>query len=106
MDEIKFDELEANGNTLNRDRIQLWLEALRSGEYRQVHGTLGSEGGYCCLGVACEVAIKNGPVVNRRLDGVVSYDGSSNLLPNSVVDWFGLPGQGPQVQRRNPVHED
>jgi len=38
-----------------------WLAALRSGEFEQAHGALrkvsdGGESGYCCLGVAEEVA--------------------------------------------------
>lgn len=34
-----------------------WLEALRSGEYSQTTGRLydSNVGGYCCLGVACEI---------------------------------------------------
>lgn len=32
-----------------------WVEALRSGEYQQTKEYLHSEGGYCCLGVACEL---------------------------------------------------
>jgi len=33
-----------------------WLEALRSGEYRQARRILrGSSGTFCCLGVLCEI---------------------------------------------------
>lgn len=32
-----------------------WLEALRSGEYKQTQKTLYSEGAYCCLGVLCDI---------------------------------------------------
>ena len=34
-----------------------WLEALRSGDYKQAEGLLydKKEGGYCCLGVACHM---------------------------------------------------
>lgn len=39
-----------------REDIQKWIDALRSGEYNQVQGTLkgrteSGEVGYCCLGV-------------------------------------------------------
>lgn len=37
----------------------LWIEALESGEYLQVGGTLKREGRHCCLGVLCEVVAKN-----------------------------------------------
>ena len=33
-----------------------WLEALRSGKYKQGRKNLRNNRGYCCLGVACEVA--------------------------------------------------
>lgn len=34
-----------------------WLEALRSGKYKQGESRLRTkEGGYCCLGVLCDVA--------------------------------------------------
>lgn len=37
-----------------------WLAALRSGEYQQGVATLRHEDTYCCLGVACDIATKNG----------------------------------------------
>lgn len=41
---------------IKRNR-KAWLEALRSGNYKQTKGKLRSRNGaYCCLGVACEVA--------------------------------------------------
>lgn len=35
---------------------QKWINALRSGEYPQSHGTLRDKDGFCCLGVGCAVA--------------------------------------------------
>jgi len=32
-----------------------WVEALRSGEYKQGKSQLKSKKGYCCLGVACKM---------------------------------------------------
>jgi hypothetical protein len=32
-----------------------WLEALRSGHYAQTREYLRQDGGYCCLGVLCDV---------------------------------------------------
>lgn len=32
-----------------------WLEALRSGEYKQVKENLHTKKGFCCLGVACHL---------------------------------------------------
>lgn len=38
------------------DLARRWVKALRSGEYKQATGGLRSEaGGFCCLGVLCDV---------------------------------------------------
>lgn len=36
--------------------VERWLEALRSGEYKQAQGVLKCEHGYCCLGVPAEIS--------------------------------------------------
>ncbi len=36
-----------------REDIRIWLEALRSGKYKQAEGALQVGDGYCCLGVYC-----------------------------------------------------
>lgn len=78
-----------------------WVEALRSGEYKQVKGALrgvnrdGDPVGYCCLGVACELASKEG-VVERRENaygspGDLFYgDSESTALPHPVRRWLGI----------------
>ena len=42
-----------------KERLEQWIAALRSGKYKQATGTLakvdGSSTAYCCLGVACVV---------------------------------------------------
>lgn len=37
--------------------IQKWIDALRSGLYKQGRGHLQTKKGYCCLGVACDIFI-------------------------------------------------
>lgn len=77
------------------DNAKKWVAALRSGNYRQGMGQLCSDDGYCCLGVACDVAVKSGlPIkVETSADQTTSYDGSSCLLPLSVMGWLGLKGR-------------
>jgi hypothetical protein len=41
---------------MNRELRDKWVAALRSGEYKQARGWLSHKGGYCCLGVLCDVA--------------------------------------------------
>lgn len=79
---------------MNQDRLKLWLDALRSGEYKQSTRYLGTGDGYCCLGVLCEVAIKSGAPVKREQTahgGVIRYDGLPAYPPTSVMIWLEHP---------------
>lgn len=41
---------------MNEELKQKWIEALRSGKYKQGHGQLRDlDNRYCCLGVLCDV---------------------------------------------------
>lgn len=88
----------------NKEHIKLWIEALRSGKYTQVRNVLNFQSMYCCLGVACEVAIENGINVNvKSTNGFVVYDNESNYLPESVSAWLELapdPQVGPELGLR------
>lgn len=75
----------------------LWVAALRSGKYKQARHRLcrdsDGEKAFCCLGVACEVAIENGVQVRKALDerkGMMAYNGEATTLPTVVRDWLGL----------------
>lgn len=63
-----------------------WVAALRSDEFKQAHGGLtgavADSVGYCCLGVACEVAVREGAVANYDVEGLI--------LPGEVSEWLGL----------------
>lgn len=72
------------------------VTALRSGEYQQTTGKLRDDVGFCCLGVLCSIAIKEGVadpwLAYESLPGVTGYrvDGSSGTLPPSVQEWAGM----------------
>lgn len=83
---------------MNPEIKKQWVEALRSGEYKQGYRTLarltdddsGKE--YCCLGVLCELAVKEGIITKRVLqdDSIVTYGSDSSYLPAKVWRWAGL----------------
>ena len=50
-----------------------WLEALRSGRYKQDRGKLRTENGFCCLGVLCDVIDSNSWDWFELPDGGKSY---------------------------------
>ena len=83
----------------NKENILKWVEALESGEYPQTQGALQNLGGFCCLGVACDVAVQNEviPEGEHTANGCVIYDGNSEYLPERVVEWLGLPDGNPEV---------
>ena len=75
------------------ENAKKWVEALRSGKYRQCRDQLAKPtGAYCCLGVACEVYQKavGDLVVGRDTIGRVTYDDQSAGLPHKVREWLGL----------------
>jgi hypothetical protein len=89
----------------NQENIKKWIEALRSGKFSQTRERLADTKGFCCLGVACEVAISNGVVIDKceagTMDGkkYFEYDGDSGELPGAVADWLGLNGENDYGER-------
>lgn len=74
-----------------------WVEALRSGNYKQTRGRLHAGGGYCCLGVLCEILY--GPTAwgNPTHHGFGRSDvyeliitGDRVLPPSAAADAVGL----------------
>lgn len=101
--------------TVNRERVRLLVDALRSGEFTQATGTLhrteeDEPEGYCCLGVACVVAMRNGCAVEEvsnngenifRATGD-AFDESSGYLPKVVVEFYGFdvaPNGDPELDK-------
>ena len=64
-----------------------WVEALRSGEYRQTSGVLRDRDGFCCLGVLCDLS-KTGEWVKDGGDW--RYQGYTDVLPKPVQQLVGL----------------
>lgn len=99
---------------MNPEIKKLWVDALRSGEYEQARGTLcivyGEKSSYCCLGVLCELAFKEGVVKHvayREWQGVENnyvqektYDGSAGALPYNVRVWAGSIQPSPCIFSR------
>ena len=56
-----------------RERLDKWLAALRSGKYAQTTDTLRDARGYCCLGVYGEVCLPTPHWEEYSDDGVVKY---------------------------------
>lgn len=95
--------------TMNPRIKELWLEALRSGEYAQgKHELQTTNGKFCCLGVLCEIAVKEGvidPAAPDTIDDMPTiglyYGPEGNrecvALPDVVEKWAGTPGTSPAI---------
>jgi hypothetical protein len=75
---------------MNTELKQKWVEALRSGEYRQIRGRLNDyDNGYCCLGVLCKVAgyevIGTNILENEKIV-VENYIAIDNLIKDDSYD--------------------
>jgi hypothetical protein len=88
---------------MNEEIRERWVRALKSGEYKQGYGRLRIGNKYCCLGVLCDLAARDGIVNAHEEDGYIagefSYDGSRFALPAAVVKWAGLREQDPFMNR-------
>ncbi len=78
----------------NRKKL---VEALRSWEYKQGSGVLYQGGKtFSVLGVACDLAIKEGVVPDWEYSidhNCYICDNASFLLPNKVKRWLGFKGR-------------
>jgi hypothetical protein len=101
--------METLENKMNSKIKEVWVNALRSGEYNQGGEKLRGANGYCCLGVLCDIYVKEH---NKEWEFVSVdeysdennpypmdywyFDGESEFLPESVREWA-------ELNLRNPI---
>jgi hypothetical protein len=87
--------------TRNTANIRLWVDALRSGEYKQGKGYLNEAGRYCCLGVACDVSgLGTWEKNTDRFSSAEArlYLGDEYGLPKEVQKWLGIRSHDPSLR--------
>jgi len=85
---------------MNQDIKDKWINALRSGEYKQGTGTLkNSNDAFCCLGVLCDLHAKETDTrwVDAEDGWPANYLGNDGSLPYKVIEWAGLEVQDPVI---------
>jgi hypothetical protein len=107
---------EIDARHVDRDHVRQLCEALESGQYEQARQALKDNGGFCCLGVACDIVdstrwVKfNGPWYylkpNVNLDDYDEdgRDGDGDFMPSSteyptydIISWYGFADENPEV---------
>lgn len=74
---------------------EAWVAALRSGDFKQGRGALavidGGSASHCCLGVLCELYVKDGgELLVDNLEHHRRYNSQSHYPPPEVIEWAGL----------------
>lgn len=86
---------------MNPEIKDLWLKALRSGKYVQGRGTLQtSYNSFCCLGVLCDIAVKNKVIPDpkaQRFEYAYGAAMEEGVLPEEVRLWAGLSDNNPSI---------
>jgi hypothetical protein len=79
---------------MNKEVKDIWTKELRSGQRNQGVLSLGyvedGKDRFCCLGILCELAVKEG-IIERIIDkDSYIYDGYVTALPEAVQKWAEL----------------
>lgn len=82
---------------MNPELKQKWIDALRSGEYRQCSHALRKEDSYCCLGVLADLVGGKWerpeiPLEDGTHRFVYNEYGNNEILPKSLVKEYELNG--------------
>lgn len=83
-----------------KEKADLLVAALRSGDFKQTTGVLRNGDSFCCLGVACEIYRQNtgqGEWGHNEIFVDHTGDKSFATMPAGVVEWFGAKDFNPNT---------
>lgn len=74
-----------------------WVNALRSGHYKQGFGQLkNSKDEYCCLGVLCDI---------YAITYATSFNEGNNIMPvEKITNWAGLESRQKVIYKNQNRH--
>jgi hypothetical protein len=75
---------------MKKDIKELWVKALRSGEFKQCIGHLESNGKYCALGVLAALAMLDGYCTFKPDKGFGRFDNKYKTLSYTIMEWAGI----------------
>lgn len=95
---------------MNSQVKEMWVNALRSGDYNQATGKLRTPEGFCCLGVLTDLyakeknkewIFKDESQTTLPSFEYYTFEQSHDFLPMSVQIWAGLESNCPLVMIKN-----
>lgn len=78
------------GQPMDQNVKKLWVDALRSGEYKQGMYALRKGNDFCCLGVLCDISDKFKWVQAGINSTYFKYGNEMSSLPEEVANWASL----------------
>ncbi len=79
---------------MKQEIAEQWAAALRSGKYKQGYDVLRTDTNkFCCLGVLCDLYVKDHPNTIIRLshdNQCWEYEGLTQHLPEKVMKWADI----------------
>jgi len=90
---------------MNKEIKARWIKALRSGDYKQGRDRLKRNDTYCCLGVLCDLSVKDG-IGNWNGDRFIGGAEKERVttLPFVIGQWAGMEsGEGPAIKLEKGV---
>lgn len=89
---------------------EIWIDRLENDDIPQTTSCLGTpEGGRCCLGVLCDIAVEEGVIQPPELSASgnsLFYNGSLAVLPLAVREWAGMSTDNGGFNERDNITDD
>lgn len=74
---------------MKKDKLDKWLNALRSGAFKNIAGALRNNEGYCAMGILCEISGLSNWEPQKDCTRL-KYLGQDKYLPKEVAEWAGM----------------
>lgn len=88
---------------MNQEIKQKWIDALRSGDYKQTNGRLRQDDKFCCLGVLCNILFPN---YWRFTQSGWTHGACEYVLPSEVIEAAELSDNNPTITGYSMPDED
>ena len=75
---------------MNQKIKDMWVKALKSGDFKQGIGYLEKDGAYCALGVLSLLSMLDGQCTYDLEDGAGKYDNKKYSLSFNTMKWAGI----------------